>query len=120
MDKPKPISPAGLYLQIGTARAPVIIDARPEPYADSDDRIIVGARELPGNVEQWMEELAKGHSFAVYCGQDEEVSASLAQVLCEFGHKAAYLEGGMAAWMAQGLPTRKLLKAGTNKQMDHP
>jgi hypothetical protein len=39
----------------------------------------------------------------------------LAEALCELGLDAAYLGGGMAAWMAQGLPTRKQLTTGTNR-----
>jgi hypothetical protein len=36
MDKPKPISPTDLYLELGTARAPVLIDVRTDADFDGD------------------------------------------------------------------------------------
>jgi rhodanese-related sulfurtransferase len=109
MDKPKPISPTDLYLELGTARAPVLIDVRTDAIFEADDRLIVGARRLPENVDQWKLQFAKDHRFVVYGSQGDETSQGVAEALGAFRHEAAYLEGGFAAWVAQGLPTRKQL-----------
>ena len=113
--RPEPISPTDLYLELGTANAPVLIDVRTDTNFDPDDRLIAGALPLPDNVELWREELAKGSRFVVYDSQGDEASQGLAEALCELGLHAAYLAGGMTAWVAQGLPTRKRLAAGTSK-----
>lgn len=115
MDKPKPISPTELYSEIGTASAPIVIDARTQPYFDADDRLIVGARRMSDNVDQWKLDIAKGQRIVVYGGQGDETSQGVAEVLCELGQETSYLAGGIADWIARGLPTRKQLAAGTNK-----
>jgi hypothetical protein len=44
----------------------VLIDARTDANFDADDRLIVGARRLPDNVDQWKLQIAKDHPFLVY------------------------------------------------------
>jgi hypothetical protein len=39
MDKPRPISPTDLYLELGTAGAPALIDVQTGPTFDADPRI---------------------------------------------------------------------------------
>jgi rhodanese-related sulfurtransferase len=113
VDLPKPISPTELYLELGTPRAPVLIDVRTGPIFDADDRLIVGAR-LPDNVDQW-KRACWDHLWVVYGSQGDETSRVVAQALDEFGQEVAYLEGGFAAWVAQGFPTRKQLTTGVRK-----
>ena len=115
MDMPRPVSPTDLYLELGTASAPVLIDVRPEANFDADGRLIVGARRMPDNADQWKAELARHHRFVVYGAQGDETSLGVAETLCEFGQEAAFLEGGFAAWVAQGLPTRRQLTTGAAK-----
>jgi hypothetical protein len=43
------------------------------------------------------------------------VSESVAEALRQFGKEARYLDGGFAAWMANGLPTRWQLTTETRK-----
>jgi rhodanese-related sulfurtransferase len=115
MAKPAPISPTDLYIQIGTARAPVLIDIRPEPGLDSDRRLIVGARPLPASPEQWNVDLESGQHFVVYDSEGDEASEGMAEALSEFGKDARYLHGGFAAWVAHGFPTHRQLVTGTRK-----
>lgn len=61
------------------ARAPVVIDLRTGPTFDADDRLIVGARRLPDNVDQWKYELAGNHRCVVYGSQGDETSRGVAQ-----------------------------------------
>jgi rhodanese-related sulfurtransferase len=115
MDKPRPISPADLYLELGTARAPVLIDVRSGPIFDPDDRLIVGAGRMPESPDQWNVELEKSRRFVVYGSEGDETSHDVAAALSEFDREAVYLEGGFAAWVAEGLPTRKQLTTGIRK-----
>ena len=114
MTKAQPISPTDLYLELGTARAPVLIDVRSDLNSDPDQRLIVSARPMPVTPEQWTIDLESGQRFVVYSG-DDEVSEGVAQALCEFGKDARYLDGGFAGWLANGLPTRRQLTTDTKK-----
>jgi rhodanese-related sulfurtransferase len=115
MDKPRPISPTDLYLELGTAGAPALIDVRTGPTFDADDRLIIGARRLPESPDQWKVELKKSQRFVVYGSQGDQTSRGVAEALCELGQEASYLDGGFAAWLAQGLPTRRQLTTGPKK-----
>ena len=44
MTRAQPICPTDLYLQLGIAHAPVLIDVRTEPNSDPNQRLIVSAR----------------------------------------------------------------------------
>jgi rhodanese-related sulfurtransferase len=115
MTKAQPISATDLYLQLGTARAPVLIDVRTELNSDPDQRLIVSARPMPVTPEQWTLDLESGQQFVVYSGEDDETSEGVAEALCEFGKDARYLDGGFAAWVVNGLPTRMQLATGAHK-----
>jgi rhodanese-related sulfurtransferase len=115
MTKAQPISPTDLYLQLGTARAPVLIDVRTELSSDPDQRLIVGARPMPVTPEQWTLDLESGQRLVVYDSQGDEKSEGVAEALSGFGKEAHYLGGGFAAWVAQGLPTRRQIAADVHK-----
>jgi rhodanese-related sulfurtransferase len=115
MAKPSSISPTELYLQLGTARAPTVIDIRPDGGPDPDRKLIVSARPLPASPEEWNADLGSGQHLVVYDSEGGEASEGVAQALSEFGKDARYLGGGLAAWIAQGLPTRRQLDTGTKK-----
>ena len=66
MTKAQPISSTDLYLELGTARAPVLIDVRTDLNSDPDRRLIVSARPMPVTPEQWTIDLESGHRLVVY------------------------------------------------------
>jgi rhodanese-related sulfurtransferase len=72
MDMPKPISPTGLYLELGTAKSPVLFDVRSEDLF-AGGRLIVAARRIsPG---QWSAaDLAKDRRVVVYGSQGTETT----------------------------------------------
>jgi rhodanese-related sulfurtransferase len=115
MTKAQPILPTDLYRQLGTARAPVLIDVRTDLNSDPDRRLIVGARPMPVTTEQWTIDLENGQRLIVYDSQGDETSEGVAEALSGFGKDALYLDGGVAAWVAQGLPTRRQLAADAHK-----
>jgi hypothetical protein len=115
MTKAQPISSTDLYLQLGTDLAPVLIDVRADLNSDPDRRPIVSARPMPVTPEQWTLDLESGQHLVVYDSQGDETSEGVAEALSGFGKDAHYLGGGFAAWVAQGLPTRRRLAADVHK-----
>ena len=103
----KSISPRDLYAQMGTAAAPLALDVRRGDAFAQDGRMIVGAiRRDPEAVERWRHDLPHDRTVIVYGAEGASTGESVAAVLAAAGFAAAYLEGGLAAWRAQGLPTR--------------
>ena len=55
------ISTKELYAQLGTAKAPVVVDARKRDAFDADDRLIVGAVRYDVDANpQWSKNLPTG------------------------------------------------------------
>jgi rhodanese-related sulfurtransferase len=110
------ISPLDLLAAIGSAASPVIIDVRRPGAFDADDALIVGAiRRLPEAIERWRDGLPDRRRIVVYCVHGEQVSQGVAATLGAAGLDAAFLEGGIAAWRALGLPTRRRIGAAPGK-----
>src|SRR3954466_10853014 len=106
--QPTPISPAALFATFGTAAAPLMVDVRRGPAFDADDTLIAGAlRRLPEETGAWVRDLPSGRPVVAYCVHGHEVSQSAAAALAAAGRDASYLDGGITAWRAQGLPTRR-------------
>ena len=102
------ISPADLYEAIGTASAPLVIDVRRPDDFDADDVQIVGAiRRLPDQIDQRRREMPDNKQVVVYCVRGQQVSQGVAVALAAAGVDVKYLEGGISAWRALGLPTRR-------------
>lgn len=117
------ISSAELYAHLGTAAAPVLIDVRRNDAFSRNGKLITGAfHRAPEDVERWSAELPLDRSVVAYCVHGHEVSQGVVARLRQAGIKAAYLDGGMAAWQDAGLPTRKTLGAIENKWVtrEHP
>ena len=107
------ISAAPLRDRLGTAAAPMVIDARGTPIFDADELMIVGAiRRPPETVAQWGASLPKHRPIVVYCVRGGAVSQAVATSLRGFGLDARYLEGGIACWAEHNLPLRKKVATG--------
>ncbi|MBO0759139.1 MAG: chromate resistance protein [Bradyrhizobiaceae bacterium] len=122
MDR-KSISSQQLYERLGLASAPVLVDVRREDEFGADEAMIIGAvRRSPETFAHRPYVLPKGRDVVVYCVHGHEVSQGVAGALQEAGTKAAYLEGGIADWKAQDLPTRRKRDASENKWVtrEHP
>jgi rhodanese-related sulfurtransferase len=118
-----PISPHDLYARLGTASAPLLLDVRRREAFEADDRMIIAAvHRAPGDVERWRTEVRPGRPVVAYCVHGHEVSQGVAAALGRAGFEAAYLEGGMAGWTQQGLPTRRKDGGGSDKWVtrEHP
>jgi rhodanese-related sulfurtransferase len=125
MDGTAPLSvpPNELCARLGTARTPLLVDVRHHDAFDSDERLIVGAfHRAPEEVEHWRRQLPAGRPIVVYCAHSREVSQGVAAVLRGAGIQATYLEGGIASWKSNNLPTRRKRGAVENKWItrEHP
>ena len=100
-----PITPRNLHSLIGSAGAPLVLDVRRDKAFDADDSIIASAVRPLGDLARFAAEHAKGARVVAYCVHGHEVSQEAARVLSQAGHDASFLEGGIEAWRAQGLPT---------------
>ncbi len=117
------VSSQELYARLGTAAAPVLVDVRGAEAFGADKTVIVGAiHRPPDSVSDWRADLPKNRETVVYCARGREVSQGVAKALQDAGIKAAYLEGGIAGWKEQGLPTRRKRDASENKWVtrEHP
>ncbi|MCA3260593.1 MAG: chromate resistance protein [Telmatospirillum sp.] len=109
MDQTLPsLSAQSLYTKLGSAAWPLLIDVRRQARFEADDALIAGAvRRDPEAISAWQHELPHGRPVVVYCVHGHEVSQNAAAALRAAGREAAYLEGGIAEWSEQGLPTRR-------------
>ena len=117
------ISPAELAARLGTAAAPLVIDVRRPQAFDAAPLLIIGScRRSPEAVAQWQPALPSGRPVVAYCVHGHEVSQGVATALQGAGMQASYLEGGIAGWQENGLPTRRKRNATENKWVtrEHP
>jgi rhodanese-related sulfurtransferase len=117
------VSPQELYSRLGTAAAPVLVDVRRAEAFCADQAVIIGAiHQQPESVSDWRADLPKNREVVVYCVYGHDVSQGVAKVLQNAGIKATYLEGGIAGWKEQQLPTRRKRDASEKKWVtrEHP
>src|ERR1700716_3778402 len=101
------VSAADLYAKLGIALAPTVVDVRrPADFANADALVVSAFHCDPDQVGQWAKDLPKGRPVVVYCVHGPQVSQGAAAALRAAGHHAAYLDGGIAGWIEQSLPTR--------------
>jgi rhodanese-related sulfurtransferase len=108
------VSSDQLYARLGTVAAPIVVDVRNREDFDADDRLIVSAVRYDINANLgWL--LPEGQPVTVYCAHGAELSRNAADELQQTGRDATYLDGGIAAWRAQNLPTRKKVSLPTDR-----
>jgi rhodanese-related sulfurtransferase len=125
MDGKRPsISPHELYARLGTATAPVVVDVRPSAdFANAKTLIVNAKHRPPDELKRWRLGLPSDRSVVVYCEHGLAVSQGVVTGdLIRAGVDAVYLEGGIAAWTAQGLPTRRNIGTAPGKWItrEHP
>jgi len=107
-DRRNPISPLALYARLGTEAAPVMVDVRRDADFAGAKMLVAGAfHRSPDAVEEWQTDLPNGRQVVSYCEHGREVSQGVAAALRRMGVEANFLEGGIADWVEQGLPTRR-------------
>jgi rhodanese-related sulfurtransferase len=102
---PVAIDPQSMHSRLGTAKAPLVIDVRREAAFNDGGTLIASAVRADEDLVAFAWKHAQGCSIVVYCVHGHEVSQDAARSLSQAGHDASYLEGGIGAWAAAGLPT---------------
>jgi rhodanese-related sulfurtransferase len=99
---PSSTSVSELAKVLGTARAPLLLDVRPEQAFEAGEHLVAGAIwRSPKQLEQWCDHLPRDRPVLVYCVHGHEVSQGVASTLESNGISASYLAGGFAAWSTQ-------------------
>jgi rhodanese-related sulfurtransferase len=117
------ISPHDLYARLGSEAAPIIIDVRRDADFVGADTLLADAFHCsPDDVEAWRADLPSGRQVVTYCVHGQQVSQGVAAALRSMGVEANFLEGGIADWTKQGLPTRRNIGANPSKWVtrEHP
>jgi rhodanese-related sulfurtransferase len=117
------ISPHDLYVRLGSEAAPIIDDVRRDAdFAGADTLVADAFHCSPYDVEQWPTDLPGGRQVITYCVHGQQVSQGVAAALRTMGIEANFLEGGIANWIEQGLPTRRNIGASPSKWVtrEHP
>ena len=100
------ISATALAARLGRADAPLILDVRKAAAYDAAHQVIASALRVPPEaLGSLIAHLPAGSPVIACCVHGHEVSQDAARVLLGAGLAASYLEGGMTAWSAAGLPT---------------
>lgn len=98
MAAPNEITVPQLLRLIGTPDCPAIVDISLDPDFDDDPHLIPGAfrhphTDLPGLIDR-----LQGRKCVVTCQRGVKLSQGLVARLCNDGHSAEYLQGGMFGW----------------------
>lgn len=90
----------------GSANAPLLLDVRRRAAFEKSTHLIAGASwRDPDHVAEWSRYLPRHRRIVVYCVHGFEISKNTAAALAAEGFDAAYLDGGIEAWMTAGGPT---------------
>ena len=124
MDGQQPsISPQDLYARLGTAASPIVVDVRrAADFATADSLVTSAFHRSPEEVEGWRKDLPAGHPIVAYCVHGHKVSQGVTAALRAAGVDATYLDGGIAGWAENQLPTRRKIGASPGKWVtrEHP
>jgi rhodanese-related sulfurtransferase len=115
-DRKHSISPPDLYARLGSEAAPIIVDVRRDAdFAGADTLVADAFHCSPDDVEQWRTDLPSGRQVVTCYFHGQQVSQGVAAALRIMGVEAILLDGGIANWTEQGLPTRRNIGAIPSK-----
>jgi rhodanese-related sulfurtransferase len=117
------VSPQELYARLGSEAAPIIVDVRRDADFSAAERLLAPAfHRAPDQTERWGKDLPSERKVVAYCAHGKELSQGVAAALRIMGVEADFLDGGIAAWLDQGLPTRRNIGASPSKWItrEHP
>src|SRR3984893_4932067 len=115
-DRKHSISPDALYARLGSEAAPISVDVRRDAdFAGAETLVADAFHRSPQAVEEWRTDLPNGRQVVTYCMHGREVRGAVAAALRMMGVDANFLEGGIADWTKQGLPTRRNIGSISSK-----
>jgi rhodanese-related sulfurtransferase len=102
----RPIAPEAAFALIQRFAGAQLLDIRrEEAFAKADTSLPGALRRDPETAFAWADRLDPHRPVIAACVWGHNVSQGVAHELARRGLDARYLEGGMAAWQALGLPT---------------
>src|SRR5258706_10949517 len=122
-DRRLSMAPDALYAGLGSEAAPIVIDVRRDAdFANAATLVADAFHRSPDAVERWQTDLPSGRQIVTYCIHGRDVSQGVAAALRLMGMEANFLEGGIADWIEQGLPTRRNIGATPSEYVtrEHP
>ncbi len=85
--------------------APILIDVRRKADHENSPHMLPEATwRDPLKIDDWIQSLSPENMIVAYCVKGGPVSQSVVDRLHKEGFKAAFLEGGIKAWIADGCP----------------
>lgn len=99
------ISPTNLLKRLGSADAPHVVDVRLEEDFSPNPRSVPSARRIAHERVAEIAERVRERGAVVVCEGGRKLSQGAAAILRAARVEASYLEGGMAAWRQQKLPS---------------
>lgn len=104
---------------LGADDAPVLLDVRRRADFAANPQTIAGARWCdPENIDRWVKGLSSDRPIVLYCVKGGPVSQSAVDHLRKAGLDAAWVEGGLKAWIENGLPVQAVLPKPYTVQPD--
>jgi len=99
------ISPRTLHSRLGCAASPLLLDLRAPARFEALPRIVPGALRPHADIVSFAALHAAGRPVVAFCVAGHEVSQEAARALARAGFDAAFLEGGLEAWIEARLAT---------------
>ncbi len=112
------ITAAWLRMALQDRKRPMLLDVRRRPAFQAARTMIPGAEwRDPTSVYEWGSNLPRGRLIVAYCVYGHHVGRWVAASLRSLGRDAWFLDGGIAAWEAAGLPVVEREMAGREMEV---
>ncbi|MGQ0711960.1 MAG: rhodanese-like domain-containing protein [Rhodoferax sp.] len=107
------ITPQTLHAQLAGPTPPLLLDVRRHSARQGNPAQIGNAPwHDPALWLDWKDQIGTARPVVLYCAHGHEIGQGLCATLRAMGVDARYLEGGLSAWQAAGLPTLPLMQKG--------
>ena len=105
---------AELQAALASATPALVLDVRrTQTFQQADDLIAGAVWRDPERIDEWSGGLDPARPVIVYCVHGHQVSQGCARKLRNLGLEAAFLEGGIEAWISTGGKTTAKTGAST-------
>lgn len=109
---PPSILPQTLQQRLAGTTPPQLLDVRRDTARHTTPVQIGNAQwHNPALWLDWKDQIGTQQPVVLYCAHGHEIGQGLCATLRALGVDAQYLEGGLSAWLAAGLPTQALQDA---------
>jgi rhodanese-related sulfurtransferase len=112
------ISPRDLYERLGSEAAPIVVDIRRDRTLGAERLVAPAFHRSPDRIDEWRELPSDARSSLLRSRRRNQPRRKA----YASGIEANFLEGGIAGWTEQGLPTRRNIGPSPSKWVtrEHP